>query len=100
MRKVVFEDQTQCSPGYGYWSARGIVYMDSFMRSPLANTIEFISVHSSFNGPPDDPMGYTFPTYIVPADYNVAKMRAIGAGNLFRHVKNCSGFTHEKNCIG
>lgn len=55
-RKVVFEDQTQCSPFFGQYCPRGIVRIDSFANSAFSNTVEIISVHSNTGGPPDDLM--------------------------------------------
>jgi uncharacterized protein (DUF2164 family) len=52
-RKVVIEDQTICATGWGIYSPRGIVFIDSFSRSSFLNMAEIISVHGNYNSPPD-----------------------------------------------
>lgn len=49
--RLVIEDQTICSTDNGIWCPRGIVYLDSLMKSPLGGNLEIISVHSSVTGP-------------------------------------------------
>ena len=51
--KVTIEDQTICSSNNGYYSARGIVWKDSFAHSSLSSGAEIISVHTA------DPMADT-----------------------------------------
>lgn len=57
-RRVVLEDHTQCSADFGQFCPRGIVWLDSFMRTNLWDRAEIISVHSSIKstGSLDDPM--------------------------------------------
>lgn len=57
--KVTIEDITICSSGYGFWSPRGIVYIDSLRQSPFRSMTEVISVHTPGFAVPYDPMADT-----------------------------------------
>jgi len=54
--RLVMEDQTICATGFGIYCPRGIVRMESFLNGPSGANVEVISVHSSYQGPPNDAM--------------------------------------------
>src|SRR5579872_3871245 len=55
--KVVIEDQTICSTGFGIWCPRGIVFVDSFAQSLNAGNAEIISIHANISADTtNDPM--------------------------------------------